>query len=563
MAPQLSPSTSTKDWQSRVAEKRSICQKAIPKAWILTQSLLDTLSAQSELSKTKTNLISLNIPRHSGILTERELEITESYNVSSLLEGLATGRFTSAEVTLAFSKRAAIAQQLTNCLTETFFEEAQQRARFLDDSRAQGKLAGPLHGLPVSLKDTYQVKGTQATIGAVSYLDTTSSENSALVNMLLDLGAVPYVKTNVSQLLVGVESDNNIFGRVLNPWNTMLTAGGSSGGEGALIAFRGSVLGVGTDLAGSIRIPSLCCGTYGFKPSTNRIAYEGQVMPFKEGILPIVPSAGPLANDVETLQIFMKAVIDAKPARYDATAIDVPWRSTNILPRQSLRLGLLLEDPLFPLHPPVKEAIAKAAKVLRSYGHEVVLLDAAECHVAEANQIAGGLLSLDTTPREIIAAGGEPALPSMSMLAEQAKSIEWNFVPDLGAMDDLQKLGLLQSQRARLAEDWRKLWVKHRLDAVISPSAQNTAVEHDTFCWPAYSAFLNLLDYPACVIPFQQAAKSELPFVVRPGQGTPLYNPKAVEGAPCSIQIFTSRMRDEECLAVASIVDECLKDSKN
>ncbi|TRX89199.1 hypothetical protein FHL15_009897 [Xylaria flabelliformis] len=538
MAPQVSPSTSTKDWQRRVAEKRSICQKAIPKAWTLTKSLLDTLQGQSELSKTKTNLIALNIPRRSGILTERELEITESYNVSSLLEGLATGRFTSAEVTLAFSKRAAIAQQL-------------------------GKLAGPLHGLPVSLKDTYQVRGTQATIGAVSHLDTTSSKNSALVDMLLSLGAVPYVKTNVSQLLVGVESDNNIFGRVLNPWNTVLTSGGSSGGEGALVAFRGSVLGVGTDLAGSIRIPSLCCGTYGFKPSSNRIAYEGQVMPFKEGILPIVPSAGPLANDVETLQLFMKAVIDAEPARYDATAIDVPWRSTNILRRKSLRLGLLPEDPLFPLHPPVKESIAKVVKILQSHGHEVVLLDAAECHVAEANQIAGGLLSLNNAPREIIAAGGEPALPSMSMLAEQARSIKWNFLPDLGAMDDLQKLGLLQSQRAKLAEDWRKLWVKYHLDAVISPSAQNTAVEHDTFCWPAYSAFLNLLDYPACVMPFQKASRSELPFVVKPGQAAPPYNPDVLEGAPGSIQIFTSRMRDEECLAVAGIVDECLKDSEN
>lgn len=149
-----------------------------------------------------------------------------------------------------------------------FFEQALERARYLDDLRSKGELAGPLHGLPVSLKDTYQVKGTQATIGAVAFLNKTSTENSALVDILLGLGAVLYVKTNVSQvLMVGVhnspliqettinisqtlDSDNNVFGRVLNPWNTMLTAGGSSGGEGALIALRGSPLGVGTDLAG-------------------------------------------------------------------------------------------------------------------------------------------------------------------------------------------------------------------------------------------------------------------------------------------------------------------------
>lgn len=90
----------------------------------------------------------------------------------------------------------------TNCLTETFFEEAQQRARYLDYLREKGELAGPLHGLPISLKDTYQVEGTEATIGAVAYIGRTSTENSALVNTLLGLGAVLYVKTNLSQVLM-------------------------------------------------------------------------------------------------------------------------------------------------------------------------------------------------------------------------------------------------------------------------------------------------------------------------------------------------------------------------
>ncbi|RWA07120.1 hypothetical protein EKO27_g7989 [Xylaria grammica] len=562
MSSQVSPPTEAASWQSRVAEKRAACQKAIPEAWSLPEPLLETLPGRSELLTAKIDLISLDIPRRSGLMTERELRITESYDVSSLLEELASGGLTSTEVTLAFSKRAAIAQQLTNCLTETFFEQAQKRAQFLDDMRADGKLAGPLHGLPVSIKDTYQVEGVQATIGAVSNLGTTSKENSTLVDMLLDLGAVLYVKTNVSQVLTGVESDNNIFGRVLNPWNTMLTAGGSGGGEGALIAFRGSPLGVGTDLAGSIRIPSLCCGTYGFKPSAGRIAYGRQVMPFKEGILPIVPSAGPIANDMKTIQTFMKAIIDARPFHYDATAVDIPWRSVEGFSQRNLRLGLLPEDPLFPLHPPVRETIAKAVQILQSHGHEVVLLDATECDVEEANQIAGGLLSLDDTPGRMIASSGEPVLPVTSMLAEQVRGIRWNRPLALDGMDGLQKLGLLQSKRAKIDEKWREVWVKHKLDAVLAPSAQNTAVEHDQYCWPAYSAFLNVLDYPACVIPFNKATKSALPFVQKPGQGSPAYNPEAVEGAPGSIQIFTSRMRDEECLAVAAAVDVCLRNGE-
>ena len=92
--------------------------------------------------------------------------------------------------------------QKTNCLTETFFEQALERARYLDDLHGRGQLAGPLHGLPVSLKDTYQVEGTPATIGAVAYLDRVSEENSPLVNILLGLGAILFVKTNVSQMLM-------------------------------------------------------------------------------------------------------------------------------------------------------------------------------------------------------------------------------------------------------------------------------------------------------------------------------------------------------------------------
>ena len=104
------------------------------------------------------------------------------------------------------------------------------------------------------------MKGTEASIGYVSFLGEKSSANSALVEILLNLGAVLYVKTNIPQTLMTADSDNNIFGRALNPHNTLLNAGGSSGGEGALIAFRGSPLGVGTDVAGSVRIPALCCG---------------------------------------------------------------------------------------------------------------------------------------------------------------------------------------------------------------------------------------------------------------------------------------------------------------
>ena len=119
--------------------------------------------------------------------------------------------------------------------------------RCSDQIKSKGKPLGPLHGLPISVKDSFQVAGTEATIGFVSFLGEKSTSNSPIVDILLSLGAVPYVKTNIPMTLMTADSDNNIFGRALNPHNTMLNAGGSSGGEGALVAFRGSPIGVGTD----------------------------------------------------------------------------------------------------------------------------------------------------------------------------------------------------------------------------------------------------------------------------------------------------------------------------
>ena len=137
-------------------------------------------------------------------------------------------------------------------MTETFFSRALERAEYLDDYlRREGKPLGPLHGLPISIKDSFNVKGIPSTIGFVSYLlNDPPKTNSTLVDLLLDLGAVLYVKTNIPQTLMTADSENHIYGRVLNPYNINLTAGGSSGGEGALGAFRGSPLGVGTDIAG-------------------------------------------------------------------------------------------------------------------------------------------------------------------------------------------------------------------------------------------------------------------------------------------------------------------------
>ena len=188
------------------------------------------------------------------ILTAREYDLTTNFSAVRLLDELRQRKVTSEEVTRAFLRRAVVAHQATNCLTELLWDEAIERARFLD---SLPEPLGPLHGLPISVKEHQGMHIYQKSTNAayVAWIDSPSLY-SPLNQALWDAGCVFYVRTNQPQTLQCIETNNNIYGRTVNPWNRNLSSGGSSGGEGALIGIRGSVLGVGGDIGGSVRAPA-------------------------------------------------------------------------------------------------------------------------------------------------------------------------------------------------------------------------------------------------------------------------------------------------------------------
>ncbi|RDW86551.1 general amidase GmdB [Aspergillus mulundensis] len=537
-------------WQAVVAERRRELDALIPAEWKLSEEFMASLPADGRL-------LGAEPVRKSGILSETELDITENYTAGQLLQRLAWGDVSSLAVTTAFSKRAAIAQQLTSCLTEHFFAQALERARYLDEYlQREGKVVGPLHGLPISIKDSFQVEGMHTTVGYVSFLKNgVATENSALVNLLLDLGAVLYVKTNIPQTMMTGDSENNIYGRTLNPHNTNLTAGGSSGGEGALVAFRGSILGVGTDVAGSIRIPSLCCGTYGFKPTTDRVPFGGQVSGVAEETPMISPSAGPLAQSLDDLELFMSRILSAEPWRYDVNAVAVPW-SKHVESKSLLTIGVPPEDKHFPLHPPVKRALESAIEALKKKGHRIIRLPIDPSRdVADANRLAFEYFTYG--PRlDHITPSGEPVIKSVATLASPMFSGPPYLNQDLGVFE---KISTLQIARKKYGDAWRKAIVENGLDVLLAPGAQNTAMPHDTYGWPPYTSIWNLLDYPACIIPYGKASKELDPEPMQVGGGQPSYDPEAVDGAPCALQIITPRFQDEKCLAAARIIDRDIR----
>ncbi|KAH8194131.1 hypothetical protein TruAng_011702 [Truncatella angustata] len=486
-------------WKALAEGHRTKRDALIPPEWILSEERLLKLSGADTCDAGR--LIALDVFSRSELLSDEEIEITTRYDATILLRKIATGVLSSEAVVVAF------------CYTKSLDGEA-------------------------------------------------SNTNSALVYLLLDAGAVFYCKTNIPQTMMTADSENNIFGRTLNPHKTSLTAGGSSGGEGALVAARGSPLGVGTDIAGSIRIPSLCCGIYGFKPTCNRVPYGGQAWaPFPRLGFPggINPSAGPLANSVEDLALFMEVVIQKRPWTYDPTALDLDWRKIELGRQKNLTIGILAEDPEYPLMPPVRRTLSEATDKLSRAGHTIIHLPAdLSCGVGLAGRLAYqfyGLVKAGFECAEEIT--GEPPIKSVALGVHPFSMAGFPVRPDL---DLPEKIDHLTAARENFAIAWQEKWRDNNLDVVVSPGSNTTAVPHDTYGCPVYTMIWNLLDFPAGIIPFGKSSmKVDARCEKAEGAFEADYDPSAWDGAPCAIQVVAPRFRDEECLAAMRIIDQDLR----
>ena len=228
-------------------------------------------------------------------------------------------------------------------------------------------------------------------MGYVGWIDTFQGQKgtgkervfeSELVLELRNLGAVLYCKTSVPQTLMTGETVNNIIGYTWNPKNRNLTCGGSSGGEGALISLKGSPVGFGTDIGGSVRIPAAFNGLYGLRPSAGRLPYEGMAnsMDGQNSLLSVV---GPISHSAASLRLMMKSVLSQQPWNHDPMVLNIPWREdqeTEVLgmmrsqggqgPR--LSFGIFPHDQVVRPQPPVRRALETVAKVLQELGHYVV-----------------------------------------------------------------------------------------------------------------------------------------------------------------------------------------------
>ena len=439
-------------------------------------------------------------PNQSGSLTLRQRAITASTPTKILC--MISARTWSAEETLvAFSAAATIAHHLTNPFTEVFFEEGLQRAKELDHHLQQtGRVVGPLHGLPLSLKDVMNLREHATTNGFVALADNVQQSSDELVRRLGQAGAVFYCKTNVPQALMSGECNNFLYGRTSTPDNLLLSAGGSSGGEGSLIALRGSPLGIGTDIAGSIRTPANFNGVYGLCPTYGRFPCHSAS---QSSIGLINGVAGPLSSSLDGLELYSRTVLSFAPWEWDPTCHPFPWDQQSYQTTRSraaeggVCFGFVANDGVVRPHPPIERGLRETKAALVRAGHQVVDVDLFRAE-DKLWDLAFRIFCADGghTLRKVLQIIPEPAIKEMyvppASMAMSAFELENESKNLLGIREAILKRW---RDTARITESGRPV------DAFVLPSGGHVAPPHGTMEYFLYEAISNIIDWPCGTIP--------------------------------------------------------------
>ena len=483
-------------------------------------------------------------------LPKKVLDITEKDPVE-LLKDLKSRKVTCVEVLKAYTAASIVASKLTNCVQEFLPIEALQYAQKLDaDYETKNHL--PLYGLPFSIKEMIPFVGRSVTHGSLCYLDRIVDYNADIVNILIANGAYPFVRTTNPQSLMMLECVSFSHGRTVNAYNGMLTSGGSSGGEGALNGMRASPFGLGSDIGGSIRCPAAFNGIYGLRSTLGRIP-TADYFSCNRGSESILSVTGPLSRSLDTVNLVMKTVIEAKPWLIDPTLVPLDWKRPE---NKKFRVGIYVSDHIVNPSPPINRALSMVTEKLKSLGNfEVVTF---EPYKPEKVTEILGKLYFEDGARDFRATlqTGEPLLEQTRWAIEGAEDLD---------MHD-QWYWNLQKQAYR--KEFLKHWCSYTdndgnvLDAVIAPVFPNVAAKHETTKYWTYTSQWNLLDYPVLAFPVTKVDESlDQPYKnYKPLNDLDKYfyeqydSPSSFKNAPANLCLVGLRFTDEKLVEIANIL---------
>lgn len=385
-----------------------------------------------------------------------------------------------------------------------------------------GKPIGPLHGLPISVKEMIGMKDLGLNAGFVAWWNNVASEDAHVLKILWDAGAVFYARTTQPQTMMHLETDSNLYGVTCNPYNSHLSSGGSSGGEGALIGMRGSCLGVGSDIGGnkvrfptqftslinlgSIRNPAANCGVYGFKPTAFRIPTDGWCS-IAAGADAIPGVIGPLSTSLEGLKLFMSTIIDSRPWLSEPALIPMPWNYNTCSSTKPLKIGVMWHDKVVRPHPPISRALREVITRLDSIPNIKVVNWEPHLH-SEAWAIISSLYFTDGGQeiKAVLADSGEPWMPLTTFIIKDNPCVK-KLTPN--------KMYYWQEEREAYRKEYSKIWndtaagtrEEDMVDVILCPVAPGVAPKHNNSKYWNYTSQWNLLDYPAVVFPVTKVDK--------------------------------------------------------
>lgn len=358
-----------------------------------------------------------------------------------------------------------------NAVVVLDIEQARARAEEADAAIARGNVWGPLHGLPMTVKESFDVEGMPTTWGQPALRDNCPRRSAVAVKRLQKAGAILYGKTNVPLLLSDWQSYNAVYGTTNNPWMLGRTPGGSSGGSAVAVATGMSAVEIGTDIGASIRNPAHYCGVYGHKPSYRIVPLQGHALPGAKGE-PDLSVAGPLARSAADLDLFLSIIVG--PAGEEAQAWRLELPATDKTRLADFKVGLIYESTVSEIDKSYRRQLEDLAKRLRACGATVVEGARPEFDDLEHHETYIRMLRAVTTAREpettferSLVAAGALAADDKTYVAQQVRAaamhhrewLQWN------------------ARRHALREKW-SAWFD-QFDLLLCPCAASTAFPQD------------------------------------------------------------------------------------
>ncbi|XP_063615745.1 fatty-acid amide hydrolase 1-like [Penaeus indicus] len=448
------------------------------------------------------------------LLTEERLAIL-ALPPDILLHRLKEGHLTPTAVLRAFQAKAMVVTYRINCVTE-FIPQAEDWASALEEDPHSRSL--PLYGLPVSIKENFEVEGMDTTLGLAKYLYQPAPRHAAIVQVLRLQGAVPFCKTNVPQTLISYRCSNPVWGETLNPVDTQRTCGGSSGGEAALVGGGGSVLGVGSDVAGSVRIPAHFCGVVAIKPTSGRVSSRGLAKCVR-GAVGVESAPGLLGRDVDIVVAGLQAVLEGEHMHsVDPTLPPLSWRGHLFAENRPLRVGWYDHDEVFPVTPGCRRAVTEARDAMVAAGHTLVpftptgvrrawrLLTA--CFTADQGQTSVRLLENEQLDQAVETNRQLMSAPRfVRAVVRQVVSRKSPLMADLLRSDTSSSYQLWRvlGERKDYIDDLLEAWKANQLDVLLCPAfpmpAPKPSYPTRIMAAAVTTALYNYLDFPAGVVP--------------------------------------------------------------